>query len=58
MDIQLYRRAVAEQFPLLDLSGFRLLGEGGVFWVFETDCKLAACRREGCQNLKTATYTA
>lgn len=40
MDIQLYRRAVAEQFPQLDLSGFRLLGEGGVFWVFETDCKL------------------
>jgi hypothetical protein len=31
MDIQLYRRAVAEQFPQLDLSGFRLLGEGGVF---------------------------
>jgi aminoglycoside 2''-phosphotransferase len=40
MDIQLYRRAVAEQFPQLDLSGFRLLGEGGGSWVFETDCKL------------------
>ena len=35
MDIQLYRRAVAEQFPQLDLSGFRLLGEGGVFWVLD-----------------------
>lgn len=37
MDIQLYRSAVARQFPGLDLAGFRLLGEGGVFCVFETD---------------------
>jgi len=40
MDIQLYQSAVAQQFPRLDLSGFRLLGEGGVFWVFETDSGL------------------
>jgi len=40
MDIQLYRRVVAEQFPQLDLAGFRLLGEGGVFYVFETDSGL------------------
>ena len=31
MDIQLYRRAVAEQFPQLDLSGFRLLGKVACF---------------------------
>jgi aminoglycoside phosphotransferase (APT) family kinase protein len=36
MDTQLYQAAIARQFPQLDLSGFRLLGEGGVFQVFET----------------------
>ena len=36
MDTQLYQAAVARQFPQLDLAGFRLLGEGGVFRVFET----------------------
>jgi len=39
MDIQFYRSAIALQFPHADLSGFRLLGEGGVFYVFETDCE-------------------
>jgi aminoglycoside 2''-phosphotransferase len=37
MDVQFYQSAVARQFPQLDLSGFRPLGEGGVFAVFETD---------------------
>jgi aminoglycoside 2''-phosphotransferase len=37
MDVQFYQSAVARQFPQLDLSGFRPLGEGGVFVVFETD---------------------
>jgi aminoglycoside 2''-phosphotransferase len=37
MDAQLYQAAIAQQFPQLDLSGFRLLGEGGVFRAFETD---------------------
>jgi aminoglycoside 2''-phosphotransferase len=36
MDTQLYQAAIARQFPRLDLSGFQLLGEGGVFRVFET----------------------
>lgn len=40
MDIQFYRDAIAKQFPRLDLSGLRLLGEGGVFWVLETDSGL------------------
>jgi len=41
MDIQLYRAAIARQFPQLNLSGFRLLGEGGGFRVYETDNGLA-----------------
>jgi aminoglycoside 2''-phosphotransferase len=41
MDTQLYQAAIAQQFPQLDLSGFRPLGEGGVFRVFETDNRLA-----------------
>ena len=36
MDAQPYQAAAARQFPQLDLSGFRVLGEGGVFRVFET----------------------
>jgi len=40
MDTQLYQAAVAQQFPQLDLAGFRLLGEGGVFRVFETSNRL------------------
>ena len=41
MDAQLYQAAIAQQFPQPDLSGFRSLGEGGVFRVFETDSGLA-----------------
>ena len=41
MDAQLYQAAIAQQFPQLGLSGFRLLGEGGGFRVFETDSGLA-----------------
>ena len=41
MDAQLYQAAIAQQFPRLGLSGFRLLGEGGGFRVFETDSGLA-----------------
>ncbi len=41
MDSQFYQSRVARQFPGLDLSGWRLLGEGGVCYVFETDDGLA-----------------
>ncbi len=40
MDAQLYQASIAQQFAQLDLSGFRPLGEGGVFRVFETDSGL------------------
>jgi hypothetical protein len=41
MDIRFCQSALARQFPQLDLTGFRPLGEGGVFQVFETDNGLA-----------------
>jgi aminoglycoside 2''-phosphotransferase len=41
MDSQLCQSAVARQFPGVDLAGFRLLGEGGVCAVFETDGGIA-----------------
>jgi aminoglycoside 2''-phosphotransferase len=37
MDIPFYPSALARQFPRLDLTGFRALGEGGGCQVFETD---------------------
>jgi len=37
MDIQLCRSVIAQQFPVVDLAGFRPLGEGGGCLVFETD---------------------
>ena len=40
MDVQFYQSAVARQFPQLNLSGLRPLGEGGVFVVLETDAGL------------------
>jgi aminoglycoside 2''-phosphotransferase len=39
MDIQFYRSAIVQQFPAVDLTGFRLLGEGGGCLVFETDSR-------------------
>lgn len=40
VDAEYYRNAVAAQFPQLDLSGFRFLAEGGVFWVCQTNAGL------------------
>jgi hypothetical protein len=41
MDILFHQTALARQFPQLDLTGFRPLGEGGGCQVFETDGGLA-----------------
>jgi aminoglycoside 2''-phosphotransferase len=41
VNIESCHAAIAQQFPQLDLSGFRPLGEGGGFYVFETDSGLA-----------------
>jgi len=41
MDIGVVQSAIAAQFPRVDLSGLRPLGEGGVFGVFETDSGIA-----------------